>query len=70
MHTYMHMSARGVVDIFIENEHRFQILDEADCISHSTNTIRKDMNPIILLPALGKIGQTGLFRLGVTTEKF
>ena len=25
-----------------------QILDEADCISHKTNTIGKDVNPIIL----------------------
>ena len=33
---------------------RVQILDETDCISHSTNTIRKGMNPIILPPAMGK----------------
>ena len=26
---------------------RVQILDETDCISHSTNTLRKGMNPII-----------------------
>ena len=31
-----------------------QILDEADCISHSTNTLGKGMNPIILPPAMGK----------------
>ena len=30
------------------------ILDETDCISHSTNTIGKGMNPIILPPAMGK----------------
>ena len=33
---------------------RVQILDEADCISPSTNTLEKGMNPIILLPAMGK----------------
>ena len=29
-------------------------LDETDCISRSTNTVGKDMNPIILPPAKGK----------------
>ena len=33
---------------------RVQILDETDCISHSTNILGKDMNPIILPPAMGK----------------
>ena len=33
---------------------RVQILDEADCISHITNTIGKGINPIILSPAKGK----------------
>ena len=33
---------------------RVQILDEIDCISHSTNTLGKGMNPIILPPAMGK----------------
>ena len=33
---------------------RVQILDEADYISHSTNTLGKGMNPIILPPAIGK----------------
>ena len=28
--------------------------DESDCISHSTNTLGKGMNPIILPPAMGK----------------
>ena len=27
---------------------------ETDCISHSTNTLGKGMNPIILPPAMGK----------------
>ena len=31
-----------------------QILDETDCISHSTNTLGKGMNPIILPPVMGK----------------
>ena len=36
---------------------RVQILDETDCISHSTirtNTLGKGMNPITLPPATGK----------------
>ncbi len=33
---------------------RVQILDETDCISHSTNTLGKGMSPIILPPAMGK----------------
>ena len=33
---------------------RIQLLDETDCISHSTNTLGKGMNPIILPPAMGK----------------
>ena len=33
---------------------RVQIQDETDCISHSTNTLGKGMNPIILPPAMGK----------------
>ena len=34
---------------------RFQILDEADCISHSTNTLRKGWNSIILPQAVSKL---------------
>ena len=33
---------------------RIQTLDETDYISHSTNTLGKGMNPIILPPAMGK----------------
>ena len=33
---------------------RVQILDETDCISHSTNTLGKGMNQNILSPAMGK----------------
>ena len=48
---------------------RVQILDETDCISHSTNTLGKGMNPIIPPPAMGKIvGQTGFFSLGEATS--
>ena len=34
---------------------RVQILDETDCISHSTNTLGKGMNLIILPPVMGKM---------------
>ena len=33
---------------------RVQILDEADCISHSISTPEKGMNPIILPPTMSK----------------
>ena len=39
----------------MDMETRVQILDEADCISHSTNTLGKGINPIILPPAMGKL---------------
>ena len=49
---------------------RVQILDEADCISHGTNTLGKGMNPIILPPAMGKIvGQTMFFSLSEATSQ-
>ena len=48
---------------------RIQILDETDCISHSTNTLGKGMNLIILPPGMGTIvGQTGFFSLGDATS--
>ena len=48
---------------------RVQILDETDCISHSTNTLGKGMNPIILPPAMCKIvEQTRFFSLGEATS--
>ena len=44
--------ARGVMVIVVENGHgdttRVQILGETDCISHSTNTLAKGINRIIL----------------------
>ena len=39
---------------------RVQILDEADCISHTTNNLGKGNNPNILPPARSKL----LGRLG------
>ena len=33
---------------------RVQIMDETDCISDSTNTLGKGMNPVILPPAMDK----------------
>ena len=39
--------ACGVMVIVVGIEHD-------DCISHSTNTLGKGMNPIILPPAMGK----------------
>ena len=33
---------------------RVQILNETDCISHSTNTLGKGTIPIIPFPAMGK----------------
>ena len=48
--------AYGVMVIVVGNGHgdTSSILDETDCISHSTNTLGKGMNPIILPPAMGK----------------
>ena len=45
-----------ILDMYIDwiSASRVQILDETDCISHSTNTLGKGMNPIILLPAMDK----------------
>ena len=38
----------------METATRVQILDKTDCISRSTNTLGKGINPIILTPAMGK----------------
>ena len=43
--------ARSAVVIVVGNGHSVQNLDEADFIPHSTHTLGKDMNPLILLPA-------------------
>ena len=55
-YTRMLGGARGVIVIVVEmnTATRVQILDETDCISHSTNTLGKGMNPISLPPAMGK----------------
>ena len=56
--------ARGVIVIIEGKGH-----GKTDCISHCTNTHGKGMNPIILLPAMGKIvGQTRFFSLGEATS--
>ena len=48
--------ARGVMVIVVGNGHgdTSSNLDETDCISHSTNTLAKGMNPIIFPLAMGK----------------
>ena len=50
--------AHGVIVIVVGNRHgeatRVQIQDDTISISHSTNTLGKCMNPIILPPAMGK----------------
>ena len=38
----------------MDMEAQVQILDEAECISHSTNTLWKSMNPTILSLAASK----------------
>ena len=56
-HYHLLRGACGVIVIVVGNGHsdtRVQILDEIDCISPSTNTLGKGMNPIILPPAMGK----------------
>ena len=44
----------GCVKKFCSTTTWVQILDETDCISHSTNNLGKGMNPIILPTAMGK----------------
>ena len=51
----------------MDKKARIQILDRIVCISQSDNTHRKGMHPTILFPAMGKIGQTQLFNLGMAT---
>ena len=46
--------ARGVMVMELDTATRVQILDETDCISHSTFTLGKGINPIILPPPMGK----------------
>ena len=47
--------ARGVMVIVVGIEHDDTSSNPGrDCISHSTNTLGKGMNPIILPPAMDK----------------
>ena len=48
--------ARGIMVIIVGNGHgdTSSNPDEADCISHNTNTLGKGINPIIVPPAMGK----------------
>ena len=48
---------------------RVQILDKADCISHSTNTLKRGMNPIILPPSIGRLGSSALVRQPVKEKE-
>ena len=50
----MHIICMYITVIIMDTVTRVQILDETDCISHSTNTLGNGMNPIILPPAMGK----------------
>ena len=43
-----------IIVVGMDTATRIQILDETGCISHSTNTLEKGMNPIILTPAMDK----------------
>ena len=48
-----------------------QIMDEAVCISLSTNALTKLLNPTILPPAMDKeVRQTGGFNLGLEKGKW
>ena len=50
-----HGGDRGVMVIVVGNGHDDSSSNPGrDCISHSTNTLGKGMNPIILLPAMDK----------------
>ena len=54
-HLYKYACARGVVVIAVGNERSDTSSNPGwDCISHSTNTLGKGMNPIIVPPAMGK----------------
>ena len=51
------LKKRGVIIIVVGNEHgdnEFKSWTRLIAFSHSTNTLGKGMNPIILPPAMGK----------------
>ena len=53
--TYNYGGAHGVMVIVVGNGLGDTSSNpRRDCISHSTNTLGKGMNPIILPPAMGK----------------
>ena len=56
IHAKCIVCARGVIVIVwdMDTVTRVQIQDKTDCISLSTNTLWKDMNSIILSPAIVK----------------
>ena len=54
VNTHTHTHTHTYIYIYIYIATQIQILDETDCIPHSTNTLGKGMNPIILPPAMGK----------------
>ena len=50
-----HFSVHGVMVIVVGNGHGNTSSNPGqDCISHCTNTLGKDMNPITLPQAMGK----------------
>ena len=49
---HIHGGVHGIMVFVIASG--VQILDEADCIAHSTYTLGKGMNPIIFPPAMSK----------------
>ena len=56
-HIYVHWRCplcNGYCRKEMDTATRVQILDQIDCISHSTNTLGKGMNPIILPPAMDR----------------
>ena len=56
VYEYMYIGACGVMVIVVGNGHGDTSSNpgQTDCISHSTNTLLKGMNPIILPPAMSK----------------
>ena len=52
--SYRELSRDRILSFPLNGKWELQIMDKADCISHSTNTLGKGMNPVILPPAMGK----------------
>ena len=53
----------------MDTEPRVQILNEADCIKHRSNTLGKSMYPVILPPAMDKL-LSGLDSLAFARQTF